>query len=117
VEESESILPGFGDAFGLFAKILGADGTMHFQRQGLEGEDLLDDYRLQYNLSRIPDMMRFFLAPLIKMILGERMARMLTTLRTNMSAREYWDTLADRTIYKKKFERVYVFLYSFFFFS
>ena len=33
VERSETVLPGFGDAFGLFAKILGADGTMHFQRE------------------------------------------------------------------------------------
>jgi len=74
----------------------------------LEGEDLLDEYKLQYNLGRIPDALRTVLGPVIKMILGERMARMLTTLRTTMSAKEYWNTLANRTVYKKKFEKVCV---------
>jgi hypothetical protein len=36
-----TVLPGFGDAFGLFVKILGADGKMHHQIKGLEGEDIL----------------------------------------------------------------------------
>ena len=79
----------------------------HFK--GLEGEDLLDEYKLQYNLGRIPDALRTVLGPVIKMILGERMARMLTTLRTTMSAKEYWNTLANRTVYKTKFEKVCVF--------
>jgi fatty acid amide hydrolase len=101
------ILPGFGDAFGLFAKILGADGDAHFQTRGLEGEALLDEYQLQAFLSTIPDFVRPALSQIIRLVLGERMGRMVHTLQSEMTARDYWNTLADRTIYKKRFESVF----------
>lgn len=80
---------------------------MHFQRKGLQGEDMLDDYKLQYYLGLIPDVLRHMLAPIVSKLFGERMSRLLVTLRTSMSAKEYWATLATRTEYKKRFENVY----------
>ena len=68
--------PGLGDAFGLFAKILGADGQVHFQTQGLEGEALLPEYQLQATFSNIPDVIRPVLQPIVKLLLGDRMSRM-----------------------------------------
>ena len=82
-------------------------GTMHNQRVGLEGEDLIDDYKLQYRLGLIPDMLRSVLAPIVGAVMGARLSRMLVTLRSAMSAKEYWKTLADRTKYKQRFENVY----------
>ena len=60
----------------MFAKILGADGQVHFQTQGLEGEALLPEYQLQATFSNIPDVIRPVLQPIVKLLLGDRMSRM-----------------------------------------
>ena len=45
---------------------------MHFQRKGLQGEDMLDDYKLQNYLGLIPDVLRHMLAPIVSKLFGER---------------------------------------------
>jgi|TARA_B110000091_G_scaffold178720_1_gene194617 Asp-tRNA(Asn)/Glu-tRNA(Gln) amidotransferase A subunit family amidase len=62
---------------------------------------------LQHTLGLVPDAVREIIGPVVGLLVGERLQRMLVTMRTSMSTQEYWDTLADRTKYKKRFEKVY----------
>ena len=55
----------------LYYQIMGADGSLHFMRQALEGEDLAGMYQELNRLSAIPDWLRALAVGWMKQVRGE----------------------------------------------
>ncbi len=93
-------LPGPVEAFVHFVNLLGADGNMRSLRDGLLGEALIDDYKLLYAMSLVPNWLRSPLAWSLSHLGRKRSAVLLQAARKK-SAFEFWNAIADRVGYTK----------------
>jgi Asp-tRNA(Asn)/Glu-tRNA(Gln) amidotransferase A subunit family amidase len=102
-------LPGIGDIFGLYARLIGADGQMRTMRKGIQGEALMPEYEFQYRMSSlIPDWLRPGLAWALKGFFGERYTRLgVLTPRSHTTGYQLWESVADRVAYRKRFDAVW----------
>ncbi len=107
--EDGPALPGIGDIFGLYARLIQADGGMQAMRGGIEGEALMPEYQFQYRMSTlIPDWLRPAVARVLRGVAGERFTRLgVLTPRSTTSGWQYWESIADRVKYRARFDAVW----------
>jgi fatty acid amide hydrolase len=105
----DAALPGIGDIFGLYARLIGADGQMRTMRKGIQGEALMPEYEFQYRMSSlIPDWLRPGLAWALRGLMGERYTRLgVLTPRSHTTGYQLWESVADRVAYRKRFDAVW----------
>lgn len=102
-------LPGIGDICGLYFRLIGADGQMRTMRKGIQGEAMMQEYLFQYRASSlIPDWLRPGLAWILRSLKGERFVRSaILAPRSHTTGYQYWETIADRVAYRKRFDDVW----------
>jgi len=80
------------DTYTLLIRLSAADGNFRGYVEGLEGEDMIEQYKTLYAASRIPNWLR----PILRMIIDKRRSTLLGCTRSGgLTVHDYWQRCAD----------------------
>jgi fatty acid amide hydrolase len=95
-------VPSSAEGFGLYAGLLSSDGQLRSMREGLYGEQFVENYKMIYMYSLIPNLLRAPISAVLKYVLGEPRKAMLNRCLGARSTYEYWGLVAKMKSYQEK---------------